>query len=390
VKRLYSLDALRGLAALAVVVWHWQHFFAISGVWQAGWQRDSQPLYWLLKPLYLTGWAAVDLFFALSGFVFFWLYGEAIRTRTVGIGKFALLRFSRLYPLFFMTLIVALSLQALFRGMTGTFFIFPADDWGRFAASLLMAQQWLPPTTDQYFNGPAWSVSIEVLLYGMFFLLCRAGLRGPKLALLVSLCGIFLMERNWFIARGICGYFLGGAAYFVTQKIMLRPDAKRIARIIGVAALALWGAVLIETLYQPLHAACFWLAGHISPEVGRFYIGEEDNIFLLLFVYTVSPVTIMALALHEQVLGGAYKRLHWLGDISYSTYMLHFPLQIACAVLALCFAVPIAWFQTDIAMVLFYAMLIGLGLASYHFLERPMQNLIRSLEKRWAGKVTQG
>jgi len=387
-KRLYSLDALRGLAALSVVVWHWQHFYAISGTWQAGWQRDSQPFFGLLKPLYLDGWAAVDLFFALSGFVFFWLYADAIRTRAVGAGKFTLLRFSRLYPLFFATLIAALGLQTAFQNMTGTFFIFPADDWGRFAASLVMAQQWLPPTTDQFFDGPAWSVSIEVLLYAVFFLLCRGGLRGPKMALLVSLCGISLMEWNSFIARGICGYFLGGAAFFVTEKIKARADAKRIARTLCVLAIVLWVMLIVETLYGPLHSACYWLAGHISPEVGRLYVSEEENAFLLLFIYTVSPLTIMALALHEQVLGGAYGRLHWLGDISYSTYILHFPLQIACAVLALTFGFGPALFMHDWSMIAFYAVLIGLGLLSYHFFERPMQNLIRSLQTRWlAGRA---
>jgi peptidoglycan/LPS O-acetylase OafA/YrhL len=378
-KRLYSLDALRGVAALAVVFWHWQHFFAVGGDWQEGWRRETQPLWWLFKPLYLTGWAAVDLFFALSGFVFFWLYAEAIRTRAMDAGKFAVLRASRLYPLFFVTLIYVLCMQAVFHAKSGAYFIFPADDWWHFAASLVMAQQWLPPNTDQTFNGPAWSVSIEVLLYCLFFLACRAGLRGPKTAIALSLCGIFLIDWNWFIARGICGYFLGGAVYFVTERIKVSAHAPRIARIIGLTAIALWGVVLVETLYGPLHAACDWLAGAASPGLGRFYAAENDNFFLLLFVYTVSPVTIAGLALHEQVLGGTYAKLHWLGDISYSTYMIHFPLQVTCAVLAWQFAVPSSWFQTDIALVLFYAVLIGLGLASYRWLERPAQSLIRSL-----------
>ena len=120
-KRLHALDTLRGVAALAIVVWHWQHFYAISGVWQAGWQRTAQPLYWVLKPLYDAGWAAVDLFFALSGFIFFWLYAPAIRERAMGLGKFAWLRFSRLYPLFFVTLIVAAILQYFFHRATGHF-----------------------------------------------------------------------------------------------------------------------------------------------------------------------------------------------------------------------------------------------------------------------------
>ena len=122
-KRLTALDALRGVAALAVVAWHWQHFFAISGSWQAGWTRSMQPLYWLLKPLYIQGWAAVDLFFVLSGFVFFWLYGESIRDGRVRMGAFALMRFSRLYPLQILTLIVVAVLQSLYFARIGSFFI---------------------------------------------------------------------------------------------------------------------------------------------------------------------------------------------------------------------------------------------------------------------------
>src|ERR1700675_2139648 len=98
-RRLHSLDSLRGLAALSVVFWHWQHFYALTGRWQPGWQRSSEPLYEFFRPLYDEGWAAVDLFFPLSGFIFFWLYGESIRERRIVASEFALLRFSRLWPL---------------------------------------------------------------------------------------------------------------------------------------------------------------------------------------------------------------------------------------------------------------------------------------------------
>ena len=87
-KRLYALDTLRGFAALSVVLWHWQHFFAISGTFEDGWQKSSEPFYVFLKPFYEEGWAAVDLFFALSGFIFFWLYGEAIREGRIGAWRF--------------------------------------------------------------------------------------------------------------------------------------------------------------------------------------------------------------------------------------------------------------------------------------------------------------
>ena len=185
-KRLYSLDTLRGVAALSIVIWHWQHFFAVSGVWQAGWQRSDQPFFLALKPLYEAGWAAVDLFFALSGFIFFWLYAPAIREGAIGPGKFTWLRFSRLYPLHAATLIAVAIMQYFFQRATGHFFIYQINDLQHFLSGLLMAQQWLPLSIDQTFNGPAWSVSIEVLLYAIFFGLCRVGLRAGWMSLLVS------------------------------------------------------------------------------------------------------------------------------------------------------------------------------------------------------------
>ena len=382
-KRLYSLDALRGVAALAVVVWHWQHFFAISGTWQKVWYRDWQPFYWLLKPLYLEGWAAVDLFFALSGFVFFWLYREAIHTGKVKAGKFALLRFSRLYPLHVLTLFVVLGLQTLFHHQTGTFFIFPADDWGRFAAQLVVGQQWLPPTDDQTFNGPAWTVSIEAGLYVLFFVLCRLGLNGWRSALAVAVAGIFLLDWHSAIARGMMGFFLGGVAYFAMDWVRARRRAKAISWTMCVLALLLWALIVVEILYGPLHAACAWISDRV-PDNWDFYSDNSDEFFQLLYIFGVIPLSVAALALSEAVLGARYERFVYLGDISYSTYMIHFPLQLGCALLALTFGFGPAIFMHGWAMLAFYAVLIGLGSLSYFFYEKPAQAFIRDLPKRFA------
>jgi peptidoglycan/LPS O-acetylase OafA/YrhL len=376
-KRLHALDTLRGLAALAIVIWHWQHFFAVSGDWQDGWSHTQEPFYLFLKPLYEEGWAAVDLFFPLSGFIFFWLYGAAIRERRIGVGRFAWLRLSRLYPLHVTTLLIVAVLQFFFFRATGSFFIYDANDPQHFASGLLMAQQWLPPTIAQSFNGPAWSVSVEVLLYGVFFALSRLGLRGFWPALLVSVLGVALFSWNWFIARGLIGFFAGGAIYALDQAILARPGAKRIARAVCVAAVVLWIAALVEAYLGPLHAGLYWLSGHISPDMGKLYIGESDNLFLLLFIFIVSPITILALALGEQVLGASWRRLSFLGDISYSTYLLHFPMQLALALIAAHFALTPAFFENPLALVLFYVALIALGLLSYNFFERPTQNLLR-------------
>jgi peptidoglycan/LPS O-acetylase OafA/YrhL len=85
-QRFFSLDVLRGLAALTVVFWHWQHFLLV-GSRAGGGAPLTRPLGRTFELFYSVGWIAVDLFFALSGFIFFWLYAEAITERRVSRGS---------------------------------------------------------------------------------------------------------------------------------------------------------------------------------------------------------------------------------------------------------------------------------------------------------------
>ena len=80
--RLRSLDGLRGLAALGIVIWHWFFLIPKDGA-EKVWTVLREPFFPILRPVYVQGWAGVDLFFGLSGFVFFWLYGEAIRNHQI-------------------------------------------------------------------------------------------------------------------------------------------------------------------------------------------------------------------------------------------------------------------------------------------------------------------
>ncbi len=377
-KRLYSLDALRGLAALSVVFWHWQHFFAISGSWQTGWRRTEEPFYWVLKTFYDAGPAAVDLFFALSGFVFFWLYAEAIATGKVGAGKFAILRISRLYPLHLATLLAVAVMQFFFFRATGKYFIYDANDWPHFLSSLVLAQQWLPPTIIQSFNGPTWSVSVEMLLYIVFFAVMVSGSGNTRTSIVLILLGVLIFFLyNEMIGRGLVGFFVGGLAYGFVERVKARKDARRIA--LWCAGLAVFGWIVVEIdIYLgPLEVAYGWLTPFLPQNLAQLYLLERPNVLLLLFILTVSPITIIALALHEQVLGGRYKRGAFLGDISYSSYLLHFPMQLALALISL----RVGWqpqnFMSGWTLFAFYATLITLSAVSYHFFERPLQSAIR-------------
>jgi peptidoglycan/LPS O-acetylase OafA/YrhL len=382
-KRLYSLDAIRGLAALTIVIWHWQHFFALSGHWQEGWLRASQPFYRLLEPLYLEAWAAVDLFFALSGFVFFWLYREAIRERKVAPGKFALLRFSRLWPLHALMLVTVGLLQMAFHAKTGGYFIFPADAPDRFFANLFLVQQWLPLNSDQTFNGPAWTVSVECGLYVVFFLLCRLGLNGWKSAAIVALAGLALYNWNEMVGRGMMGFFLGGLSYFAVEKIRTFGCARRVSVIIGGLCLAVWAVVLIEIEFGPLHQGLVWVTDRLPDD--WYDPDKTDAYFHIAYIFTAVPLTVIALALSEAVLNlfpRFYQKTTYLGDISYGVYMIHFPLQTACALTAVSIGLTPMFFMHWWAMAGFYVVLLGLASLSYFFFEKPVQKWIRGMVEK--------
>ena len=201
-QRFHSLDALRGLAALSVVFWHWQHFFYGSEGLASSFERSEQPLYPVFELLYLHGWMAVDLFFLLSGFIFFWLYADRISQGLVTAKEFLVLRLSRLYPLHLVTLLAVIVGQQVYLYSTGggTAFVYQFNDGYHLFLNLLM----LPSVgleKGYSFNAPFWSVSVEVVLYLIFFLFSFNILplvRSPRqlvsvLALLV--CAGLVLER---------------------------------------------------------------------------------------------------------------------------------------------------------------------------------------------------
>jgi peptidoglycan/LPS O-acetylase OafA/YrhL len=362
IKRLTALDGLRGVAAIAVVAWHWQHFFAISGDWQPGWTRSMQPFFWLLKPLYVQGWAAVDLFFVLSGFVFFWLYRDSIRSGATGAWKFSVLRISRLYPLHFVMLIAVANLQLVFFRANGQFFIYEPNDLPHFVAHLFMVQNWWPDSP-QTFDGPTWSVSIEMLLYVLFFVACRLGpMRGAH-CLVAALAGALLLTFDEHIARGVIGFFMGGFIFAIWGGLRDDPRAGTISRVLAWTSLAGW-AVLCAMLYGDSP----WLEG-----------GEGNNQFLIVFDFFLCPLTVLALALRESAGRTTPAWLGNLGDVSYSTYLIHFPLQLSLALVAAQFALTPAFFMNGGVMIAFLVVLIGLGALSYRYFERPMQDILRRL-----------
>ena len=90
------------------------------------------------------------------------------------------------------------------------------------------------------------------------------------------------------------------------------------------------------------------------------------------------PTTVLFFALNEERLKRFARNSAWLGDISYSTYLLHFPLQLAFVIVAGVLGLSNEIFYGWGTFALFFATLIPMGLVSYHLLEKPAQGYLRT------------
>lgn len=355
--RYHVIDLTRGLAAAAILVWHYQHFFLTApGAEFPESLRSQQPLFTLIRPLYTDGYRAVQLFWLIWGFVFASVYlGREVTTRS-----FVVNRFARLYPLHLLTLLVVAALQAISLDWLGRWQIYTNNDLPHFGVQLLMASNWLSTSTFS-FNGPIWSVSLEVLVYALFWLtrpfLYRAGLLGPAVLAALFLLATRLVPQLQVMAMTCGFYFFAGVAcnLVVRQRWLTAP-------LLGVA-----GALLI---------ASGFLIGWIVLSVPLCLAGA-----LLLAVAIERPLGALVA-----------RRLHWIGDSTYGLYLWHVPVQIAALIVLDGVVGSRAAVTSPLFLVAFLCVVAALALLAFRLFEAPMRRRLRRLDenRRFAGEPDAG
>lgn len=343
-KRIYTLDILRGVAALSVVLWHWQHFFmGDNGEFIA----REQPFYDYLSIFYTHGLYAVELFFTISGFIFFYLYQDKIKNKKVTLKIFTINRLSRLYPLYFISFILVAILQLIFIKTHGSYFVYQINDMYHAILNLLMIQSWGFEHGWSY-NAPTWSISIEVLMYALFFLLCLYTTKNTTALMIIVIVSFFLRDVNNAIMIGVFCFFLGGVCFNVTQRSINKFGAVR----------SLLGSSLISLLGWSV-----------------IYLLHTESIFIIIsFGFTPFICFLASLNASKNNLG---KKIEWLGDISYSSYLLHFPLQMVFVIISDMNGFSRNLFYSKSIMIAFFALLIAISYFSYKFIENPSQKMIR-------------
>jgi peptidoglycan/LPS O-acetylase OafA/YrhL len=356
-----ALTGARVIPVVLIVLFHYHEWFGYSGeLWY--------------DTIVSKGYLWVEFFFALSGFILFYVYGPRFGERldANAMGAFLAARVSRLYPLQLATLlavvIVEVDRRTVESHLTGASMfnvpVFPGRTVGTFVSNLFMIQAWNIHGLLSW-NAPAWFASVEFFLYLicpilMLLVGARLGWRSlavgaASIALLVALVttsgsGLDIVYHNG-ILRGLADFGIGlslGVLFVARRK--KDEGGKRFPS--GVHTLAQIGALAAV-------AAGLCLSGPARTSRDLMIAGP---IFALVFL----------LAFDRGLVAHAL-RAPWLmklGEWSFAIYMVHY------TVLGL---LPVAKLQTTPwldCMVGIGGSIVAGGLA-WRFIERPGGEVMR-------------
>jgi peptidoglycan/LPS O-acetylase OafA/YrhL len=283
--QILPLTSIRGVAALWVVFGH-----LLGPILRV--LDNSQPIPWLIN-LARGDQFAVDIFFILSGYIMIVVYGTHVDPV-----KFYLNRFARIFPLHIVVLGAAIAGFYLLQ-----YNPIHSDAYSLanlvFYFTLTSAWVGLPPA----WNPPAWSLSVETFAY-LFFPFIQVV--AKRLNLSAALVCVFVM----------------GAAHGATLSVLGFADTGTgalLRGVLGFCAGALLRAALAEKQLR------------FAPAIGLTMIAICA--VLNLYEFAVFAIFILIAGLGGNKSGLVIRTLSsrlmvWLGQISYSIYLIHFPLFI--------------------------------------------------------------
>lgn len=278
-----SLDGLRGVAALLVVVFH------------------AGPFFGKIVP---GGYLAVDMFFVLSGFVIEHAYGKRLRD-DLGVWGFTKLRLIRFYPLYLVGLLAGVALELLLhfvhaKNSTSIDSIATQFSFAAFFVPAVFEADAFP------LNIPAWSLFFELLVNVLFALF------APRLknAVLVVVAAVSLLIFSV--------YFLQGSGQMPGPQVQDMPMA--FLRTVFSFTMG----VLVYRYRRPfsvdpvvfLLAICFLFLLPVSQDYRKLFD-------LTCIAFILPAVVWMAAGGEPRVFKGGFAIL---GSISYGIYAIHYPL----------------------------------------------------------------
>lgn len=326
-----SLNSLRGIAAMIVVVSHF------SGA--TGWLGEY--------PASGAGQLGVMLFFILSGFLMAYLYLQQPFTPSA-VRRYVVARIARVVPLF--AVVVGLSALLPRIGITGVFYDLPTRAQVVSHVLLLSGKNIL------------WTIPTELHFYVVFVVLWAAFQKTP-----VGIVPIVLAAASGLIVTGRFTGMFGDIPYEFRL-----PQVIPYFAVGALLALAYRKWPQLRHRQHSAFAAVLLVVVGLYPKVFEELAGERHQLWrdarVFVLMTLVFAVVLFRVPQDSPLL--ANRVGDFLGRISYSLYLLHVPVMWAVRKLA---------FPDSLRFVIFVAASILVATLTYRLLERPAAQVIRRL-----------
>ena len=344
-----GLESLRGVAALIVAINHDRWAMV---------EPDGAPkaFDWIIY--HLNPGSAVVIFFVLSGYVL----GTSLSSDTNYIG-YAIRRVLRIIPAFVFSVLFTAIMVSVVRLDPP-----PADATSFFQSMFWPAPTWTDVWNNLLFvdfrvNGPTWSIWPELVGSAFIPVVFVIHVRFAKFPQWL-IGGLVLAAM---VASPYCRYLIYFyAGFFAVPRLVPlvagRPLARTAILLLGMVVLTLFGngnsSYSLKTILPPAFGA-------------------------MLLISAIASTSYQALESSP---------LRFLGRISYSFYLLHWPIFYLCAIAVLSCPsiVPVGFLGTLVIMVASIAATIVAADISYRLIERPFMEasryfIRRKIEPRTAG-----
>lgn len=323
--RLRSIQALRALAALAVVFYH-----------ACQWADCG----------FAIGAAGVDIFFVISGFVLW----TAVRERPSTPFQFIQRRFWRVAPAYWLVTAMVAIVALVWPKLLPRVYVTP----GHALLSVLFIQHNDPAGLPFPLLPVGWSLNYEAVFYAVVALSLTAPIRHRFGRIAWSLVGVMVsgmvVHPLYFLfANPMMMQFLAGAALARARLMGRLPRHGAGWGLLAVGLLLFFGLSFFD-LYASLWRPLLWGAPALALVAGAVSLESQPRPNPALNRLADSPI------------GRIVDRL---GEASYSIYLCHWPVVVA---LANSWGVRQSWLFVPLAA----GASIGAGLVCWRLVERPL------------------
>ena len=301
--RIAPLDGLRGLAVLAVILYHATLF-----------EPGTGPVERALLGAARLGWAGVDLFFVLSGFLITRILVQSRGTENY-FRVFYARRFLRIFPLYYVALLLLVLLFRVSAGESAWYWLYASNVKMTIAGwpSAPLSHFWSLAVEEQYYL--VWPLAVSLL---------------PRRALAGLCAGLLLLVP----AARVAGYVLGVPDIGLYVLTPFRLDALAAGSLL---------ALVVPGLPEPRRYVPHALATlSVAALASGLVLGIAGDAFwgtppMLTLGFTSLAVVFAALvflaialpreALLPRLLG--WRPLRAAGKVSYAMYVFHWPVTFA-------------------------------------------------------------